>query len=140
MLRPSKSKWIPAFAGMTHPFQSPRRCASCSWTDTSLAAVLPPHVALATDDPILLVLHLPPCPQLGFFERTGNQVALRLFASVAPEIFELGDGLDAFGDDAKAEAVRQGDDRLGDCFIVLVLFQAVDKTMLALDGLNRQAS
>src|SRR6202049_2426066 len=124
---------------MTHPFQSPRRYASCSWTDASLPAVLAPHIALATDDSTLLVLHFPPCPQLGFLERTGNQVALRLFASVAPEILELGDGLDAFGNDAKPQAVRQGDDRLGDCFIVLVLFQAADKTLVDLDGLNRQA-
>ena len=79
----------------------------------------------------------PPRPQLGFFERTTNQKALRLFASVAPEILELGDRLDAFGNDAKPQAVRQGDDRLCDCFIALVLLQATDKTLVDLDGLNQ---
>src|SRR6202171_5979346 len=119
-------------------FQSLRRFASCSWTDASLGAVLPPHVALATDNAILLALHFPPRPQLRLFKRTRDQEALRLLATVALEIFELSDGLDAFGDDAKPKAVRQGDDRLRDRFVVLVLLQAVDKTLVDLDGLDRQ--
>src|SRR5450755_766888 len=112
---------------------------SCSWTSASLGAVLAPHVALAADDAVFLVLHFPPRPQLRLLQRAGNQVALRFFAAAALEVLVLRDGLDALCDDAQSQTVRQGDDRLDDCLVILVLLQAMDKTLVDLDRLDRQA-
>src|SRR5215472_8082804 len=73
-----------------------------------------PHVGLAADDPVLLLLHLPPRAKLGLLERPRDQIALRFLAAVVLEELELGEGLHAFGDAAQAHAVGQGDDRLRD--------------------------
>mgnify|MGYP003693771577 CR=1 FL=1 len=68
-----------------------------------------------------------------------NQVALRLFAAVRPEEVELRRRLDAFGDAAQSERMRQRDDRLRDRLVVAVLLEAVDEALVDLHALDRQA-
>src|SRR5438128_1665027 len=126
--------------GGTRPFCTGSKC---SWDTTNLALTAPgsfcsPHVRLATDDAIFLVLHFPPRAKLRLFQRPANKEALRLLAAVVLQELELRDCLDTLGDHAQPHTVRQRDDGLRDCFVVFVLLQAPDEALIDLDALNRQ--
>ena len=80
----------------------------------------------------------PTSAQLRLLQRLRDQVALRFLAALALQELELRRGLDALGDHAQAERVRQRDDRLRDRLVVPVLLEAVDEALVDLDALDRQ--
>src|SRR5438552_8664904 len=143
-------RWIPAYAGMAQKTLDPRlrgddaavsnRCdakASCSWTAASLGA-REPHVGLAPDDPVLFFLHHPPRTELGLLERARDQITLRFLAAVSLQELVLRHGLDALGDYAQTNAVRQRDDRQRDRLVAAVLLEAVHEALVDIDALDRQ--
>src|SRR4029079_1085053 len=98
-----------------------------------------PEVGLPVASLVQLFLDAPPGLELAVRERMGNEEALRFLASVRPQEIELRRRLDALGDAAQSERMRQRDDRLRDRFVVAVLVETVDEALVDLHALDRQA-
>src|SRR4029079_6438865 len=81
---------------------------------------------------------VPAVPHLGLLERVRDEEALRLLAAVALQELVLRSGLDALGDHAQAERMRQRNDRLRDRLVVAVLLEAAHEALVDLDALDRQ--
>src|SRR5207302_7626408 len=80
-----------------------------------------------------------PAGDLGRDYRPAEIEALHVVTPVGGEPFERGAVLDAFGDDADAEAVGQLDDRTDDRRVVLVVEHVDDERLVDLDLVHGEA-